>query len=200
MVERTLYVGDRESPTRIIADPIAIEQPALAEMLTYWRGKRGEQRIPQYAQFAAREIARHLGSIMVADALPDCSNFRYRLVGSRVTRYFLSDATGKTVDDEFAGELGQFLVALNRQACIDGTPIRLTGPAAIVEGVLFPDYDTLYLPWAAGDQGYKVVSLFAFDESGLAARSVAAESLPPAYRSLRVTSADDLVRDPSRRS
>jgi len=195
MVERTHYIGSTERPSRVIADPIAIEQPALAELLAYWRSKRAGDAVPQYARFSARELSRHLGSVVVADALPGFENFRYRLVGSRVTRYFLSDATGKTIDQEFEGELGQFLIALNRQVCVEGIPVRLSGPAAIVDEVLFPDYDTLYLPWASGDAVDKVVSIFAFEESGLAARSVETASLPSAYNAWKVVSADDLVRD-----
>jgi hypothetical protein len=181
MVERTHFIGSTERPSRVVADPIEIEQPALAELLAYWRGKRAGDAVPQYARLSARELSRHLGSVVVADALPGFENFRYRLVGSRVTRYFLSDATGKTIDQEFEGELGQFLIALNRQVCVEGVPIRLSGPAAIVVEVLFPDYDTLYLPWASGDAVDKVVSIFAFEESGLAARSVETASLPAAY-------------------
>jgi hypothetical protein len=182
-------------PSRVIADPLTIDQAALAELLAYWRGKRALQRVPQYAQFSARELSPHLGSIVVADALPDHSNFRYRLVGSRVTRYFLSDATGKTISEEFDGELGQFLIALNRQACVEAMPIQLTGPAAIVDDLLFPAHDTLYLPWASGAVVNKVVSIFASDSDGLAARNVDAAGLPSSYQSLRVDSADDLIRN-----
>ena len=85
--------------------------------------KRVDGAVPQYGRFSARELSRHLSSIVVADALPGLENFRYRLVGSRVTRYFLSDATGKTIDQEFEGELGQFLTALNRQVCLEGIPV-----------------------------------------------------------------------------
>jgi PAS domain len=195
MVERLSLLGTTQNPTRVVVDPGTIEQRALAELLAYWRLKRGDQRIPRYEQFSPREIARHLGSVVVADAMPDCTNFRYRLVGSRVTRYFLSDATGKFIDQEFEGELGQFLVALNRQACVESVPIRLTGPAAIIDGTLFPNYDTLYLPWAAGEGGFKVISIFAFDEGGLAARSIATDALPSSYDAVKIASADDLVRE-----
>jgi hypothetical protein len=43
---------------------------------------------------------------------------------------------------------------------------------------LFPDYDTLYLPWATGEIADKVVSIFVFDANSLAARSVQSVALP----------------------
>ena len=197
MAERVLLVGNPERPSRVIADPTAIDNPALAELLAYWRERRLGVAVPQYIRFMPRDLTKHLASIVVCDALPDWSDFRYRLVGSRVTRYLLSDATGKTIQDEFSGELGAFLVALNRQACLQGIPVRLTGPAAIIDDVWFPDYDTLYLPWASRAVVDKVVSIFAFDPSSLAAREVDVAALPPAYQALKVASASDLIRAPS---
>lgn len=192
MAERTLYIGSTERPTRVIVDPVAVDHPVLAELLAGWRSKRGTDVAPQYVNFSPRDIAKHLSSAVVAEALPDYSDFRYRLVGSRVTRYFLSDATGKTIRAEFGGELGEFLIGLNQQVCREKTPIRLTGPAAVVDDVLFPDYDTLYLPWANGDVIDRIVSIFTFEQSNLDARQ--ATALPPSYDALKVASADDLVR------
>jgi hypothetical protein len=190
MGERTLFVGNPQLPSRVIIDPHCIDQPVLAEFLLYWRNRRRADTVPKYVDFVPRDFARHLASVIVTDAAGE--GFRYRVVGSRVTRYFLSDATGKTIREEFGGELGDFLTALNQQACSEGIPIRLTGPAALIDGILFPNYDTLYLPWATHDKADKVVSVFVFDPDSLAARDMG--GLPASYPSLKVASADDLIR------
>jgi hypothetical protein len=194
MAERTLFVGNPDHPSRVTVDPSTIDQPVLAELLSYWRARRSGRTVPQYSDFSPKDLTRHLSSLVVTDALPELRDFRYRLVGSRVTRYFLSDATGKTIREEFGGELGEFLTALNRQACVEGIPVRLTGPAAIIGNTLYPDYDTLYLPWATGHLVDKVVSVFVFDPGSLAARQVEATALPRELQSLRVASADELIR------
>jgi hypothetical protein len=196
MAESTLFFGNPERPSRVVLDPDAIEQPALAALLEYWRSKRTTGSAPQYSTFAPREMAKHLGSIVVADANADWTEFRYRVVGSYVNRYLLSEATGKTVRDEFPGELGEFLTSLNQQVCRDTIPIRLTGPAVIVDDILFPDYDTLYLPWATGEIVNKVVSIFVFDSSSLAARSVQSTSLPTSIQALKLASTDELFSSP----
>lgn len=194
MVEKTILVGDLQRPSRVVIDPHTIDQPLLQDFLLYWRHRCKGNDVPQYSDFSPRDFTKHLGSIVVTDALHGHTDFRYRVVGSRVTRYFLSDATGKTIRQEFGGELGKFLNDLNRRACSEKIPIRLTGPAAIVGDVLFPDYDTLYLPWANGEYVNKVVSVFVFDPESLVARSVEPEALPASYSSLKVSSADDLIR------
>ncbi|HEV2652484.1 MAG TPA: PAS domain-containing protein [Rhizomicrobium sp.] len=196
MAERTLFFGNPEHPSRVVLDPDDCEQPALAALLAYWRSKRTADAAPQYSDFSPRDMAKHLGSIVVADANADWTEFRYRVVGSYVNRYLLSEATGKTVREEFPGELGEFLTSLNQQVCRDTIPIRLTGPAVIVDDILFPDYDTLYLPWATGDVVDKVVSIFVFDSNSLAARSVQTASLPTSIHALKLSSTDELFAQP----
>jgi len=196
MVERTLLFGNPQRPSRVVLDPDSVDHPALGDLLAYWRLKRAELPVPQYSTFSARDVRKHLGSIVVADANADFTEFRYRVVGSYVNRYLLSEATGKTVREEFPGELGEFLNSLNQQACRDRIPIRLTGPAVIVDDILFPDYDTLYLPWGAGDVADKVVSIFVFDANGLVMRNVESMSLPSSLKALKVNSTDELVWKP----
>lgn len=196
MAERTLFFGNPEHPSRVVLDPDDCEQPALAALLAYWRLKRATDNVPQYSSFSPRDMAKHLGSIVVADANADWTEFRYRVVGSTVNRYLLSEATGKTVREEFEGELGEFLTSLNQQVCRDTIPIRLTGPAVIVDEILFPDYDTLYLPWATGEVVDKVVSIFVFNSNTLAARSVQIASLPTSIHALKLASTDELFAQP----
>ena len=141
MGERTFHVGDKERPSRVVLDPAALDNPGFGDFLAYWEDKRRDGAVPQYETFNPRDLRRQLGFLVITEALPDFADFRYRLVGSKVTRYFLTDTTGKTVREAFGGVLGDFLVAINRQACVEGIPVRLTGPTAIIGNVFFPRYD-----------------------------------------------------------
>jgi hypothetical protein len=58
---------------------------------------------------------------------------------------------------------------------------------------LFPDYDTLYRPWATDEIADKVVSIFVFDANSLAARSVQSVALPSSIQALKLSSTDELV-------
>jgi len=186
MTETISSFGDPERPARLVVDPAEVDQPVLGDFLRYWRSLRGSAALPSYGDFNPKAVKEHLSWVVIADALGDYHDFRYRLVGSHVTRYFLSNGTGKTIREAFGdGALAESIVDINRQTCIAGVPIRLTGRASVVENVLFPDYDTLYLPFTtAGERADKVINIFTFDLSGcLNARQVEPAALP---RSLRV--------------
>ena len=159
--------GDRARPTRVVEDPVEIDNPILAFFLAYWRDKREGGMLPRYANFALKENKAHLSWVVVVEALPAYTDFRYRVVGTRVTQYFLSDGTGKTVRQAFADMESNFvegIVWLNRQACIERSPIRLTGPATVLNEIYFPDYDTIYLPYSSdGTTADKVVNVFTFN-------------------------------------
>jgi hypothetical protein len=103
MVETVQMVGDLERPSTLVSNPEAIDNPILDFFLTYWRTKRGDAVLPLRDSFVPKEVRGHLPWVVVADALPDYLDFRYRVVGSHVCRYFLSDGTGKTVHEAFTG-------------------------------------------------------------------------------------------------
>jgi hypothetical protein len=189
MTETITSFGDPDRPAQLVVDPAAIDQPVLADFLRYWRSLRENAALPSYNDFSPKAVKAHLGWVVIADALPDYVDFRYRLVGSYVTRYFLSNGTGQTIREAFgAGDLAESIVDINRQTCIMAAPVRLTGRASVVENVLFPDYDTLYLPFTTtGERADRVINIFTFDLKGcMNARQVEPAALP---RSLRVPAA-----------
>jgi hypothetical protein len=195
MGERIIFVGDKQRPSRVELDPSAVDNSGFDEFFAYWRSKRGDAIVPQYDEFDPKDLRRQLGFIVIMEALRGYADFRYRLVGSKVTRYFLTDTTGKTIREAFGGVLAEFLVAINRHACEKSVPVRLSGPTAIIGNTFFPRYDSLYLPWASGNSTDKVVSLFLFDDKSLGQRDVWTAADPPPDSVLVVPSADDLVRE-----
>jgi hypothetical protein len=83
-------------------NPGRIDNPVLQFFLHYWNEKRGARSMPSRADIVPREIKPYLGWVCLLDALPGCTDFRYRLVGSFVAEYFLGDGTGRTVNEAFA--------------------------------------------------------------------------------------------------
>jgi hypothetical protein len=82
-------------------NPASLENKTLDFLLRYWNEKRGDRAMPSRADIRPSELKEHLGWVMLVEALPDLSDFRYRLVGTLVTQYFLEDGTGKTVTEIF---------------------------------------------------------------------------------------------------
>lgn len=129
-------------------DPSHLANPVLAFLKDYWDQKRGRRPMPSRNDINPAEMKPHLGWVVLVDALPDFSDFRYRTVGTSVTRYILADATGKTVREMFAryGEAAlNGNLATYRKCARDHAIVHAYGPAAWMEHG-FLDFDSLYLP------------------------------------------------------
>jgi hypothetical protein len=167
MAESEHMVGDPARPSRIVVDPQVIDNPILDFFLSYWRSKRGAQALPLRNGFLPQEVRGHLPWVVVADALPDYTDFRYRVVGTHVCRYFLGDGTGKTVREAFgevSAELAEGTLWLYRHACSERIPVRFTGPSSRWQEIYFPDFDAAYFPYSSdGKAADRVVNIFTFN-------------------------------------
>lgn len=154
-------------------DPQTLGHPSLAAVKAYWDEKRRTRPMPSRADIDPVDLKEHLGWIMLLDVIGDYEDFRFRLIGTKVTRYFFVEATGKTVREAFAsfgaGVVGGVL-AVYRKAARDRVPVRAFGDAGWL-GRDYYDFDALYLPLS--DDGIttnKVLSVFTFDYRRVAAR------------------------------
>lgn len=166
MPPRTQFSGDTANPNRMIEEPDAItDQPVLAFFLDYWKAKRARHALPLRESFVPREVRGNLQWVASADVEGD--DFRYRVVGTSVTNYFLADGTGKTAREAFADAdagLRDGILWLMHRACELRQPIRVTGPSSRWKSTFYPAYDTLYLPYSSdGETADRVVTVFTFD-------------------------------------
>ena len=84
--------------------------------------------MPSRADIVPAELTLHLPQILLADVLDEGKEFRYRLLGTRLTPYFPDRATGKT----FTEALGPFgAVTVNGTIAVMGT--RLVGTSTDVD-------------------------------------------------------------------
>lgn len=151
-------------------DPKHLKNPALVFLKHYWERKRGTRTMPARADIRPSEMKEHLGWIMLLDVMPEALDFRFRTVGTRVTEYFLTQATGKTLTESFAryGEDAmKAVLATHRKVAREAVSLRVHGGAGLF-GRAFLDFDALYLPLS--DDGVSVnmiLSAFTFDQSEL---------------------------------
>src|SRR6202000_1752501 len=82
-------------------NPTKLVNPTLAFLKDYWERKRGARAMPSRADINPSEMKQHLGWIVLADALPGFTDFRYRTIGTRVSSYFAPSSTGKLVTEVF---------------------------------------------------------------------------------------------------
>lgn len=147
-------------------DPAHLGQPTLAFLRAYWESKRRGRLMPARADIDPIEMKAHLGWIVLADVLPRLADFRLRLVGTLVTQYFLSDSTGKTIRESFAGaapSVTKSVLAAFRTVARERVPLRTFGNAGWL-GKEFLDFDLLLLPLSADGVNVNIVmGAFTFD-------------------------------------
>jgi hypothetical protein len=160
----------RISGIRYETDPQDLQHPVLAFLKNYWDRKRGARAMPSRADVKPGELKEHLGWIILLDALPDIQDFRFRTVGTRVTQYFLAEATGKTISEVF-GPYGEDAVngvlAIHKKTAQGKLPVRAHGGAGWL-GRSFLDFDALFLPLSDDDETVNMVlGAFTFDPAKL---------------------------------
>ena len=129
-------------------NPAQLTNPTLAFLKDYWEQKRSARPMPSRADIKPQEMKQHLGWVVLVDVLPNFTDFRYRTIGTNITRYVLADATGKTVREVFAryGEAAvNGVISAYRKCARDQVIVHSYGPAGWLDHD-FLDFDSLYLP------------------------------------------------------
>lgn len=147
-------------------NPGPLGNPALEFLRTYWLGKRGDRTMPSRADMVPSELKKYLDSIVMIDVLPGMDGFRYRLVGTAVTQYFVADPTGKRASEAWAvvGQLAVDRICNNLRAVVrERACIHLWGEVDWF-GRGSEKVDALYVPLSDdGENVNMIINLFTFD-------------------------------------
>lgn len=167
-------MNDIRERTLAEVNPARIEHPVLAEIHAYWNAKRGTRTMPTRAEISPLELRDQLGWIILVDVLTGFSDFRYRLIGTKVAHYFGADATGKTVSEAFepfGADAVRGVQSVHRQAAELKQPVRAHGDAAwLADG--FDTFDSIFLPLSEdGETANMILSAFTFDYGVVKAKS-----------------------------
>lgn len=151
-------------------DPDRLSNPILSFLRNYWDAKRAGRVMPSRADIKPAEMKEYLGWIILIDVLPGCEDFRFRMIGTRVSQYFLADATGQTMREAFAAygdAVVSGIVATHRKTARDRVVVRAFGGAGWL-GRSFLDFDAIYLPLSDdGVNANMILSAFTFDAAAL---------------------------------
>lgn len=168
---------DRLQNVQTEIDPATLEHPTLAFLHDYWNRKRGSRAMPSRADISPSELREHLGWVIIVEVLPKLSDFRYKLIGTLVSQYWLQDNTGKTVGEAFAqskpGAAGG-VQAMFRKCARDRAVLRCFGGAGWI-GRGFEEFDSICLPLSDdGEHVNMILHAFVFDRPDvLMARQIA---------------------------
>ncbi|HEX2593273.1 MAG TPA: PAS domain-containing protein [Rhizomicrobium sp.] len=160
-------MSERLPTVRTEIDPEILEHPTLGFLRDYWQAKRGSRTLPSRADIRASDLKEHLGWVLLLDVLPGGRDFRYRLIGTLVTQYWLQDSTGKTVSEAFEESgpiVQQSILSVFRKCVRDRCVVRTHGDAGWLPGG-FEKFDSIYMPLAEdGDTPTHILHAFVFDK------------------------------------
>jgi hypothetical protein len=118
-----------------------IVSPALRALVEYWRAKRGERRMPARRDIDPIDIPTLLPHLALIDVLPGAPRFRFRLVGTRITRSAGRDMTGRAADEEAYGE------HLDGVLTVYGSSIERGGPTYGHNRAVYLQREEIILEW-----------------------------------------------------
>jgi hypothetical protein len=132
----------------------------MQEVRDYWNAKRGTRKMPPRADIDPFELRRHLPFLSLIEVLPNATDFRFRLLGTEITRQLGRDSTGKTVREVYTTadpELRQWLLDTCASVVARKCPVlgRGTLRAVAKDFIIF---ETLHLPLS--EDGEAVNMLF----------------------------------------
>ena len=151
-----------------VINPTTLAHPALAFLRDYWNGKRGVRAMPSRIDIKPIELRDYLGWVMLVDVAADLNEFRYRLVGTLVTTYFMQDGTGKTVGELYPEDsIARGVRSLFRKCARDRVVVHAFGDARWL-GPHFEDFEALYLPLSEGGEAVDMIlHAFVFDRTSV---------------------------------
>jgi len=151
---------------QIEIDPGPLKNPQLEFLRRYWLDKRGDRALPARADMVPSELKPVLDGLIMLDVLPEMEDFRYRLVGTAVTQYFLTDPTGKTTAEAWAPANPRFAERLrgNLRMIARGRINVHAWGAVDWMGSGDEDFSCLYVPLSDdGEIVNMIINLFTFD-------------------------------------
>lgn len=138
-------------------DLAPIGKPELHQLCDYWLAKHRGDRLPLRADIDPQELRFIIGNLILVDVLRDPLRFRYRLMGSNLTRPTGMELTGKLLDEHPDSSFRALAAAHYTSVANTARPFA-TRHDMVLDGRL-RRYDVLLLP-LAGD-GRTVDMIFA---------------------------------------
>lgn len=110
-----------------IDETLGFTHDVLRHVVAYWEGKRGTRAMPARSDLDPLEMPEHLGWIILTEVLGNPLRFRYRLVGSEITRSIGRDSTGRFLDELYAADRYDAITKPFRWVATHRRPLRAVG-------------------------------------------------------------------------
>lgn len=128
-------------------------------LYAYWRGKRGNRRMPARADIDPADMPKLLPGIVLVDVVSDERRYVYRLVGTGEVEVRGFDPTGKSVAQAFFGPTVEDALSCYDRVVETKAPFLDPVPFLSTNG-RYVSWETLFLPLSA--DGTTVDKILAF--------------------------------------
>ena len=121
---------------QVTYDPDLDEPAALEFLREYWQRQRGAGLMPRRQDIAPAQMKAHLPNILLADVVLGGEDFRYRVVGSELQRYFKANPTGKLMSEAlipFGADTTKRTLETYRTVLARRGPLRIRGAGALYD-------------------------------------------------------------------
>jgi hypothetical protein len=141
----------------------------LSFVRDYWLNRRGSRSMPGRTDISPAQLKVQLPYLLLADVIDGGADFRYRLVGTELRRFFRGEPSGKLMSEAlapFGAETVETTMKSYRAAIERRAPIRLTG-AGSWYGQDLRFFDALLAPLSEDDATVNMILgtfLFVWDE------------------------------------
>jgi hypothetical protein len=147
-------------------DPAVREPSQLAFVREYWRVQRGAASMPRRRDIAPADMKTYLPHILLTDVVRGGEDFRYRVVGSQLQRYFSGNPTGMLMSDAlmvFGADTVSRTIQVYRTVIERRTPLRIRGVGSIYSQNA-KMFDALLSPLSDdGENANMVLGTFVFE-------------------------------------
>lgn len=134
------------SATGVVTDlELDVQNPGLQTLLDYWQEKRGDRPMPARADIDPLEFRGVLPQVLIAEVHHAPLRFRWRLIGTDVTKTLGRDQTGKWFADIYRGDVLTAFNAALELSVVMRRPIRFVGRGGFVAKEHM-DYEGVHMP------------------------------------------------------
>jgi hypothetical protein len=128
-------------------------------LYAYWRGKRGERRMPARTDLDPADIPRLLPGICLVDVVSDERRYVYRLVGTGEVEVRGFDPTGKSVSQAFFGHTVEDALSCYDRVVETKAPFLDPIPFLSTNG-RYVSRETLFLPLSSDGKTVNKILVF----------------------------------------
>lgn len=131
-----------------IHDPLT--SPVNRDLRDHWLGLCGSRTMPAWREFDPVSVPRLLNRVVVVSVDHEPLRFRYKLIGTWITRLAGRDATGRELDATLYGDRLEAIVWTYRHCVRSGAPLATLGSIHFAEKEWLTA-EHIYLPFAGAD-------------------------------------------------